>query len=257
MIDSFKPLPGFLNNRVILITGASRGIGAELAKTLAQYGATVVLLARTISDLEKLYDEIVKKHLPTPAIYPLNLASASPKDYQELSQSIASTFDRLDAVIHNAAHLGTLTPIEHYPAEQWYEVLQVNLNSAFLLTQATLPLLKKAPKSSLIFTTANEGITGKAYWGAYGVSKFGIQGLMQTLAEELEINTTIRVNAVNPGSVKTRLRREAYPSENPKHLIQPTDMMKYYLYLLSEAGQEVHGQIINAQQETLVMENTN
>lgn len=235
------PSAELLKNRVILVTGASRGIGHAVAKTFAAQGATVILLARTVKKLEALYDEIVARGHPTPAIYPFNLANASPKDYEDLQHSIDHHFGRLDGLLHNAAELGTLTPLEHYPIEQWYQVLQVNLNSAFLLTQATLPLLKRSLDASIVFTTANEGAIGKAYWGAYGVSKFALNGLMQILAEELETNTSIRVNSVNPRRVRTPLRANAYPAENTKDLPLPETILPLYLYLMSSDSQGVRG----------------
>ncbi len=232
-----------LKNRVILVTGASRGIGRSAAKTFATYGATVILLARTVKKLETLYDEIVEAGHPLPAIYPFNLANATPKDYEDLRQNIESHFGKLDGLLHNAAELGTLTPIEHYPIEQWAHVLQVNLNSAFLLTQATLPLLKRSENASIVFTTADEGLKGKAYWGAYGVSKFALNGLMQTLAQELETNTNIRVNSINPNKVRTTLRASVYPAENIKDLPLPEAIMTHYLYLMGPDSGDIRGQI--------------
>ncbi|HRA42538.1 MAG TPA: YciK family oxidoreductase [Gammaproteobacteria bacterium] len=248
MIDSdtnipqnYAPSVELLKNRVILVTGASRGIGHAVAKTFAAHGATIILLGRTVKKLEALYDEIVTAGHPTPAIYPFNLANATSKDYEDLQHNIAHHFGQLDGLLHNAAQLGTLTPLEHYPIEQWYQVLQVNLNSAFLLTQATLPLLKRSMDASIVFTTANEGTTGKAYWGAYGVSKFALNGLMQTLADELETNTRIRVNSVNPRQVRTPLRASAYPAENTKDLPLPETILPLYLYLMGSDSQDVRG----------------
>ncbi len=232
MIKPYIPAPTLLKGRVILVTGASQGIGREAAKLFAKYGASVILLARTVKKLEILYDEIEQAGFPTPAIYPMNLANAAPKDYEDLYKNIETHFGKLDGLLHNAAMLGTLTPIEHYTIEQWYQVLQVNLNSAFLLTQATLPLLKRSEDASIVFTSANEGFQGKAYWGAYGVSKFAIQGLMQTLANELEAHTAIRVNSINPIKVKTALRKNAYPAENNSSLPLPQDILSQYLYLI-------------------------
>jgi len=236
-----------LSERVILVTGASEGIGRTIAKTYAAHGATVILLARSIKKLETLYDEIETAGFPKPAIYPFNLGGATPHDYQELMQNIDTHFGRLDGLLHNAAILGSLTPIEHYNIEQWYQVLQVNLNSPFLLTQATLPLLKKSNDASVIFTSANEGLQGKAYWGAYGVSKFGIEGFMQILADELETNTNIRINSINPVKVRTQLRASAYPAENTKTLTLPQDLIPYYLYLMGPDAKGVRGKKFTVQ----------
>lgn len=241
MLQEYTPTPDLLRNRVVLVTGASQGIGRAVAKSYAAHGATVILLARTIQKLETLYDEIEQAGCPTPAIYPLNLENATPQDYQDLMHSIEKHFGRLDGLLHNAATVGGLTPIELYPIDQWYQVLQVNLHSTFLLTQFTLPLLKKAKDSSIIFTTAPVGLQGKAYWGAYGVSKFGIQGLMQTLADELETNTTVRVNSINPNKVHTRLRSSLYPAEEVTRLKTPLDILTYYLYLMGPDSAKITG----------------
>jgi len=232
MLFHYKPSPNSLADRVILITGASRGIGRAVAKAFASQGATVILLARNIPHLESLYDEIEKSGAPTPAIYPFNLANAIPEDYEKLRENIEKPFGKLDGILHNAAMLGSLTSIEHTPLEQWYQVMQVNLHAAFLLTRATLPLLKRAKEASIIFSTPEVGHKARAYWGAYAVSKFGGEALMQILADELEINTNIRVNSINPGRIKTQLRTAAYPAEDPKKLKMPEEIIPFYLYLM-------------------------
>lgn len=241
---SYKPTENLLTDKIILVTGASRGIGRAIAKTYARYGATVILLARSVKLLSSLYDEIESLGGPTPAIYPFNLTNATPQDYEDLKDNIQNHFGRLDGLVHNAALLGTLTPIEHYPIEQWYQVLQTNLHSPFLLTRAVISLLKMASNASIIFTGANEGLKGKAYWGAYGVSKFGLMGLAQTLAEELESNTTIRVNCINPVRSRTQLRASAYPGENSKKNTMPENMIDYYLYLMGDDSLGVTGETV-------------
>lgn len=252
MIYNLTVSKNSLRNKTILVTGASKGIGRAVAKAYANEGATVILLARSIKDLEAVYDEIDSGGYPKPAIYPFNLATATPDDYQDLVQSIQENFGKLDGLLHNAAMLGSLTPIEHYPIEQWYQVMQVNLNSVFLLSKACLPLLKRAEYASIIFTLANEGLRGKAYWGAYGVSKFGIQGLMQILADELEENTNIRVNSINPRVVETALRRSAYPAE-PLNLHPKVEtLLPLYLYLMGPDSLEVRGQNFDSQGNQLM-----
>ncbi len=248
MLKNYTPPADILSERIILVTGASSGIGRAAAKAYAAHGATVILLARSIPKLETLYDEIIAAGHPTPAIYPFNLATATPADYQEVQHNIASQLGRLDGVLLNAAMLGTLTPLEHYPIEQWYQVLQVNLSSAFLLCQATLPLLNKAPDASIIFTSANEAIIGKAYWGAYSVSKFGLQGLMQILADELETNTAIRVNSINPVHARTPLRKNAYPAEDTSSLPLPQEILSYYLYLMGPDSQGITKQTFRVEE---------
>jgi NAD(P)-dependent dehydrogenase (short-subunit alcohol dehydrogenase family) len=246
MLSNYTPKSDLLNGRVILVTGASQGIGAAVAETYAAYGATVILLARTVKKLEALYDKIEQAGYPKPAIYPMNLANATPRDFEELAQNINQHFGRLDGLLHNAAMLGGLTPIEHYDIEQWYHIMQVNLHSAFLLTQFTLPLLKRAQSASVIFTTAPTGLNGKAYWGAYGVSKFALQGLMQTLADELEVNTAVRVNSINPVQARTQLRRNIYPAENPNLSPAPEEILSPYLYLMGTDSLGVTGKTIEA-----------
>lgn len=232
MFYDYKAQANALADRVILVTGASRGIGRAVAKAFAGHGATVILLARTVLHLESLYDDIEKVGAPTPAIYPLNLANATPEDYENLRNNIEQQFGRLDGILHNAGMLGSLTSIEHTPLEQWYQVMQVNLHSAFLLTQATLPLLKKSQDASIIFTSAAVAHQARAYWGSYAVSQFGTQALMQILADELEVNTRIRVNSINPGRIKTALRTAAYPAEDRSKLKTPEDILPFYLYLM-------------------------
>lgn len=246
-ISQYAPKANYLNGRVVLVTGASRGMGYTAAKAYAAHGATVILLARHIKQLESLYDEIELSGAPKPAIYPVNLANATPRDYEELMRNIEQHFGRLDGLLLNAAMVGSLTPIEHYDIEQWYQVLQVNLHSNFLLTQAALPLLKRAKDASILFTTAPVGLQGKAYWGAYSVSKFGIQGLMQTLADELEINTSIRVNSINPIQIRTHLRNNLYPGENPNHSPEPEELLPMYLYLMGSDSRGITGQTFTVQ----------
>jgi NAD(P)-dependent dehydrogenase (short-subunit alcohol dehydrogenase family) len=247
-MKKYSPDKSLLVNKVILVTGASDGLGKAAAITFAEYGATVILLARTIKKLEDVYDEIIKRGCPQPAIYPCNLASASPKDFAELADRIDKEFGRLDGILHNAAIIGTLTPIEHYDIRQWYNVLQVNLNSAFMLTRATLGLLKNSEDASILFTEDSVGTRGKAYWGAYSLSKFAISGLRQVLADELEHYTNIRVNSINPGKMRTQLRASIYPAENVAQLPTPDSIMPAYLFLMGADSRGINGSCLQAQE---------
>lgn len=244
-MENYKPEPQLLQNQIILVTGASTGIGREAAYTYAKYGATVILLARRINLLEKLYDEITEANFPIPAIYPCNLATASPNDFNELASTIRCEFGRLDGILHNAAKLGTLTPIEFYDVREWYSVMQTNLNAPFMLTRALLPLLHESQDASIIFTEDDVGTCGKAYWGAYSIAKFGTTGLRQILAEELEHSGNIRVNSINPGAVKTAMRAKAYPAENPASLHDAGKLMPAYLYLMGADSHGLNGQCLN------------
>lgn len=234
-----------LKDRVILVTGASDGIGAAVAKAYAAHGATVVLLARTVHKLEKVYDEIEAAGGPTPAIYPLNLESATAKDYQDLANTLEQQLGRLDGILHNAAFLGSVTPLQNYELELWPRVMQVNLNAPYLLTRACLPLMEKSDDASIIFTSSDAGHQGSAYWGAYGISNAAVENMAQILADELENNTHIRVNTINPGAVRTAMRARIYPGEDPNTLPNPTDITATYLYLMGPDGKSHNGELIN------------
>lgn len=241
-MQEYHPPKGLLNDKVILVTGAGDGIGAAVAQDLAKYGATVILLGRTQKKLEAVYDLIENAGYPQPAIYPLELQLATPKDYKILAATIHKEFGRLDGLLHNAAVLGTLTPIEHYDNRLWAHVLHVNLNAPFMMTKACLPLLKKSDEASIIFTSANVGYKGQAYWGAYAVSKAATENLMEILSEELEVNTNIRVNSVDPGRVRTRMNALAYPGDDPAGIPEPKDITAVYLYLLGPDSAGVTGE---------------
>jgi NAD(P)-dependent dehydrogenase (short-subunit alcohol dehydrogenase family) len=240
-MHDYIPKENLLKDRVILVTGAGDGIGRVAAKTFAQYGATVILMGRTISKLEKTYDEITEAGLPQPAIYPVNFEGATGKDYDDFASTVDKEFGRLDGILHNAAILGSITSIQSYDIENWYKVLQVNLNAPFLLTQACLGILNKSEDASIVFVSDCTGRKGKAYWGAYGVSKFGLEGFMQILADELEENTNIRVNSIDPGPVRTSMRAIAYPGENPQKLNTPEDVMVSFLYLMGADSKDANG----------------
>ena len=235
-----------LQDRVILLTGAANGIGQAVVKAMAAQGATTILLDRDVPGLEQTYDEIMAAGHPEPAIYPLDLQGAEPDDYTRLAATLADEFGHLDGLVHNAAQLGALVPFANFDNELWFQTLQANLNAPYLLTMACLGLLNASKDATIVFTSDTAGRKGKAYWGAYGVSKAGMEIFMQTLAEELESNTRIRVNSIDPGPVHTALRRIAYPAEDSSTLRPPTDVTRAFLYL---AGPESHG--ITGQQFTL------
>ncbi|MDI3322764.1 YciK family oxidoreductase [Pontibacterium granulatum] len=236
-----------LEGRIILVTGAGDGIGRAAAKTYAAHGATVVLLGRTLEKLESLYDEIEAAGYPQPAIVPLNLESATEHEYMELANTLEQEFGRLDGLLNNAGSLGVRTSIETYDPTIWNQVMQVNVNASFMLTQALLPLLQESDDASIVFTSSGVGRKGRAYWGAYAVSKFATEGLMQVMADELENTSPIRVNCINPGATRTQMRVTAYPGEPPQTNPTPEEIMPVYLYLMGEDSKEVNGQSLNAQ----------
>lgn len=237
----WEPREQQLQGRVILISGAAGGIGRALATACAAQGASVVLLDKNVRGLESAYDEIMAGGDPEPALYPLDLKGATADDYQALADVLKKEFGHLDGLVHNAAMLGALTPIDGYDDALWFETLQVNLNAPYLLTKACLELMYPSDDASIVFTSDSTGRHGKAYWGAYGVSKAGLEGFMQLLADELEANTRVRVNSVDPGPARTAMRVIAYPAENRKLLSAPDAVIKPFLYLLGPDSKGITG----------------
>lgn len=239
---AYRPGEDAFRDRVVLVTGAGDGIGRAVARALAAHGATVVLLGRTVKKLEAVYDAIVEAGHPEPAIYPMNLEGAAPKDHDELAITLDTEFGRLDGLLHNAAMLGALSPVEHHDPVLWARVLQVNLGAPFLLTRSCIRLLRAATDPAVVF---NADTQLGAYWGAYGVSKHGLVGFMRILAAELDTaEQPVRVNAVDPGPVRTDLRVRAYPAENADALPRPEDVVAPFLYLLGPEGRGVTGELL-------------
>ncbi|MEQ8204850.1 MAG: YciK family oxidoreductase [Woeseia sp.] len=236
-----------LRDKVILVTGASDGIGRALAIEIARRGARVILHGRKAAKLEKVYDAIEAiEGSERPSIAVMDLATADGTSYSTLAESLLEEFGRLDGLVHNAGILGNRQPIEQYDAGEWQKVLHVNLTAAFALTQVLLPLLHEAQNPSIIFTSSGVGRVGKAFWGAYAVSKFGTEALSQILAAEQE-HTGMRVNCINPGAVRTGMRLAAYPAEDRDALKTPEQVLASYLYLLGRDSTEVTGQSLDAQ----------
>ncbi len=238
-----------LQDRIILVTGAGDGIGRAAALAYAAHGATVILLGRTLEKLEAVYDEIEAAGHPQPAIVPMNLDSATEHDYIELSNKLYDEFGRLDGVLHNASLLGMRTPLENYDPITWDQVMRVNVNAPFLMTQTLLPLMQHSGDASIVFTSSGVGRKGRAYWGAYAVSKFATEGMMEVLADELDNSPNIRVNAINPGATRTNMRAYAYPAEDPETNPTPADIMPLYLYLMGPDSRSVNGKSLDAQGE--------
>jgi NAD(P)-dependent dehydrogenase (short-subunit alcohol dehydrogenase family) len=244
---AYHPPEKCLQGRIILVTGAGSGIGRAAAISFASHGATVILLGRTVENLEAVYDEIENAGSPTPAIYPLCLEGATEQDYQTLANTVEQEFGALHGLLHNAGLLGQRTTIANYQAQIWQQVMQVNLNAQFLLTKALLPIMKTTDDAAIVFTSSGVGRKGRPFWGAYAVSKFATEGLAQVLAGELEEVSHIRVNCLNPGATRTPMRAVAYPAEDPGTLLSPEDIMPAYLYLLGPDSQGISGQSFDAQ----------
>jgi Dehydrogenases with different specificities (related to short-chain alcohol dehydrogenases) len=186
-----------LKDKVVLVTGANRGFGRAMTFDLAKAGATVIMLGRDLGSLETTYDEVVDAGYQEPVLYPLDLEGATPEHYEQLQANLLEHFGQLDGLIHNAGIIGTMMPIEQYDIKLWYSTMQINVNAPFMLTQFLIPVLNKSDDARVLFLSSSVGRDARAYWGAYGVSKFAIEGLSKTLSEELE-KTNIKVNSLNP-----------------------------------------------------------
>jgi NAD(P)-dependent dehydrogenase (short-subunit alcohol dehydrogenase family) len=239
------PAADELKGRVIMVTGAGSGIGRAVSLALAQSGAEVILLGRSVRKLEAVHAEIaaLSKDLGTPeaTIVPLDLEKALAKDYEAVAGAIHKRYGRLDGLLHNAALLGTLTPIDQYEVTTFMRVMHVNVTAAFILTQHLLPLLRASQDAAVLFTSSGVGQRGRAYWGAYSISKFAVEGMTQVLAHETEGNSRVRVNIIDPGKVRTAMRRQAYPSEAQESLPTPESLTASYVALLGPASRGVTG----------------
>jgi NAD(P)-dependent dehydrogenase (short-subunit alcohol dehydrogenase family) len=242
---SYIAPPRLLDDKIILITGTSDGIGKAVALACAAHGATVILHGRNVKRLESVYDTIVQAKGKRPSILPLDFEKAGQAEYETLAGAIEKEFGRLDGLVHNAGMLGERAPIEHHDVAKWLRTLHVNLNAPFILTKYCLPLLRKSSDASIIFTSSGVVPRPRAYWGAYLPSKWASDGLMHMLADELE-STQIRVNSVDPGPVRTNMRLQAYPAEDRSKLRTPEDVVGAYLYLLGLDGRANRSQVIGA-----------
>lgn len=238
---------GVLKQRVILVTGAAGGLGRVAAKACAVEGARVILLDKTIPGLERIYDEIAKTGAPTPAIYPFDLEGATEAQYLELAKTIDEKYGLLHGLLHSAAEFGFLGPVSGLDTRVWGRVINVNLNAPYLLSRVLLPLLQKTEEASIVFTSDSSARRGRAYWGAYGVSKIAIEGFAAILADELESAGVVRVNTVVPGPVASPLRKRAYPAEETEKLAAIESLAPLYVYLLGPASCGVTGRLIDAQ----------
>ena len=236
-----------LRERIILITGASDGIGRALALHAAKLGAQVILHGRNVAKLEKVYDEIeATEGAARPSIAVMDLATADSDAYKSLAENLEKEFGRLDGLVLNASILGDRFSIEQYDAAKWQQVMHVNVTSAFALTQVCLPMLHRSDDASIIYTSSGVGRSGRAFWGAYAVSKFATEGLSQVLADE-QRDGTLRANCINPGATRTNMRLEAFPGEDRDALKTPEDILPTYIYLLGPDSKGVTGKSLDAQ----------
>ncbi|WWO98992.1 MAG: YciK family oxidoreductase [Candidatus Dasytiphilus stammeri] len=242
---NYNPKIDLLNNKIILVTGASSGIGREAALTYARYGATLVLLGRNSEKLQKVVHEIHQRGKPA-HYYILDFKDYPLKTCRDIAKKIANHYSIIDGILHNAGMLGEIASIEKQSPMIWQQVMNVNVNATFFLTQALLPLLLRSSSSSVILTSSSVGRKGRARWGAYSVSKFATEGLMQVLADEYQ-GSKLRVNCINPGRIRTKMRAHAFPEENADLLKKPADIMPIYLYLMGEDSIHENGISFDAQ----------
>jgi NAD(P)-dependent dehydrogenase (short-subunit alcohol dehydrogenase family) len=243
-MKDYSPRPDLLAGRVILVTGASSGLGRAASLAFARHGATVALLARNEAKLEAVYDEIIAAGGAEPAMFPYDLSIADDRSMETLAGTIAHHLKRLDGMLHSAHQFYNLTPLTLQTLDQWQSLMRVNLIAPFALTRACMPLLKQAPDASVVFTGETHGHQPAAFWGGYAVAKSGLETLTRIWADEISPEETLRINTLIPGQVATSLRARTHPGLAPETLPSPDDLMPWYLYLMGADSQAVNGQII-------------
>lgn len=234
-----------LQGKIILVTGAASGIGRSVSMGLAEAGATALILDKKSRHLETLSDDIVDRGFTPPVILPVDLMSITPESATALAQAIYDDFGKLDALLHNAAELGSPSPMDQYDMEYWNAVMQTNLHAPYLLTRALMPLLRQETETQILFTSADVGRAPQAYWGAYSIAYAGIEAQMKIWAEELENTSNIKINSIDPGPVRTQLRRRSHPGEDQASLPTPQSVVPAYLSILA-GGHAHHGQQLKA-----------
>jgi NAD(P)-dependent dehydrogenase (short-subunit alcohol dehydrogenase family) len=236
-----------LEGRVILVTGASDGIGKAVAMAAAACGAELILLGRNLPRLTATYEAICSAQGEVATRVQMDFETAVAQDYDRIAAAVIERYGRLDGLVHCAAQLGSLTPLDQYDVPVWCRLLHVNVTAAFALTQVLMPALRASKDASVLFTSSSVGRRGKAYWGAYAVSKSALEGFSEVLADETQGNSAIRVNTINPGRARTKMRRQAYPSEALESLPEPASLTGLYLALLGPAGVGITGQRLDCQ----------
>lgn len=248
-LENYSAPKDLLKDRVVLVTGAGQGLGRAAALTYANYGATVILHGRKVKKLESVYDEIETIGKAQALIYPLDLEQAEEADFAVIAQAIEQQLGRLDGILHNAAFLHGLSPLENQSVEQWRAMLQVNLITPFALTKACLPLLKASPDASVIMTSSSHGGKPSAYWGGVTVAKAGIEALVKVQADEWESMSNLRINTIVPGIVNSPQRAKTHPGEIKQTMRQPEELMTAYLYLMGPDSKGVSGQTVRCYKE--------
>jgi len=242
---AYEAPPSLLAGRVILVTGASKGLGHSAALTLAKHGATVILHGRDLTALEQVYDEIESAGGAKPTLLPLDLATATTRDYEVLARATEVQLGRLDGILHNASHLVALTALENQSQEDWLLQLRVNLAAPAAITRACAHLLHAAPDASVVYTGETHGLRPSAYWGAFAVAKAGLLALLRIQSQEWESAANLRVNLLVPGPVDSPLRRQTHPGESRVARTPADSLMPAYLYLLGPDSRGLSGQVFD------------
>jgi len=240
----YEPPRRLLSNKRILVTGAAEGIGRAVALSFADHGASLVLLDKKARGLETLYDEIVAAGGTEPILSVQDLVQLDDDRALQLGAGVEHDLGGLDGLLHNAGVLTGLTPLHSVDIDSWRQTFQVNLIAPWILTRSLLPLLRRSESASVLFTSAGPGRRGEAYWGAYAAAYGGVETLARTWADELEENTSIRFNTIDPGPVHTAMRRESFPGELKGASRSPQDITVAYLYLMGDDSKQVRGQAL-------------
>jgi NAD(P)-dependent dehydrogenase (short-subunit alcohol dehydrogenase family) len=218
-------------------------LGKAAVMAVARAGGTPILLGRKTRPLEKLHDEAAAAGAQ-PEIYPLDLEGATPRDYEDMATAVERDLGRLDGIVNCAAHFSGLQPAALIDPLDWLRTLHVNLSAPFLLLQACLPLLNLAPDASVVFVADDLDLVGKANWGAYGVAKHALAGMLSILHQEWETGP-LRVHGLLPPPLRTALRRTAYFGENSMQLPAPDSMADALVYLLGAGGAAARGKVLD------------
>ncbi len=243
---NYTPPPTLLKDRVILVTGAGQGIGKTVALSYAKHGATVLLLGRNQKRLDAVYDEIVNAGYAEPMALKLDLAQTSDEEFKAMAEAVFAQLGRLDGILHNAARFEGLVPIASQTLDQWLGTLRVNLAAPVALTRACLPLLTRASDSAVVFTSETHGHVPTAYWGAFAVSKAGIESMVKIWSEELTPHPQLRMNVIVPGPVRSPQRLMSHPAENREQLPTMESLMPLYLYLMGPESRDENGKVFTA-----------
>ena len=240
----WAPAADALAGRVVLVTGAYGGLGGAVARAASRAGATVVVSGKRKRQLEQLYDAMLADGLAEPVIHPLDMETATPREYAALADGLRHDFGRLDGIAHCAASFAGLTPIAMHKPDDWLRAMHVNVNAPFALTQACMPLLQEAADSAVVFVLDDPERLARAHWGAYGASKAALERFAAILHEETD-DSPLRVHALLPAPMRTRLRRQAYFGEDTMRHPLPDAAADAMIWLLGAQGLAARGRVLD------------